>query len=109
MSLAILMMRLIFYINCYWLIHKFCKPPASNSSANTKLSKTRFTKIGESRGFLGKLLGPLLKTNLPLMKNVLKPLAKSVLTTLELTVAVSGTYAAIRNFQWRYGWYYENN
>ena len=30
-------------------------------------------------GFLDRLLGPLLKTGLPLMKNVLKLLAKSVL------------------------------
>ena len=33
----------------------------------------------QSGGFLGKLLGSLLKTGLPLMKNVIKPLAKSVL------------------------------
>ena len=33
----------------------------------------------KSGGFLGKLLGPLLKTGLPLMKNVIEPLAKSVL------------------------------
>ena len=30
-------------------------------------------------GFLRRLLGPLLKTGLPLKKNVIKPLAKSVL------------------------------
>ena len=29
-------------------------------------------------GFLGILLGPLLKTSLPLMKSVIQPLAKSV-------------------------------
>ena len=33
----------------------------------------------KSGGFTGRLLGPLLKTGLPLMKNVIKPLAKSVL------------------------------
>ena len=33
----------------------------------------------QSGGFLGKLLGPLLKTGLPLIKNVIKPLAKIVL------------------------------
>ena len=32
----------------------------------------------QSGGFLGRLLGPLLKTVLPLMKNVIKPLAKSL-------------------------------
>ena len=33
----------------------------------------------KSGGFIGRLLGPLLKAGLPLMKNVIKPLAKSVL------------------------------
>ena len=52
-------------------------------------------KIGQSGGFLGRLLGPLLKTGLPLMKNVLKPLTKSSLIPLGLTVAASATDAAI--------------
>ena len=52
-------------------------------------------KIAQSGGFLGRLLGPLLKTGLPLMKNVLKPLAKSVLIPLGLTLAASATDAAI--------------
>ena len=52
--------------------------------------------IGQSGGFLGTLLGPLLKTGLPLMKNVLKPLAKSVLIPLGLTAAAA-TDAAIHN------------
>ena len=43
----------------------------------------------QSRGFLGRLLGPLLKTGLPLMENVVKPLAKSVLIPLGLTAAAS--------------------
>ena len=43
----------------------------------------------QSGGFLGRLLGPLLKTGLPLMKRVIKPLAKSVLIPLELTEAAS--------------------
>ena len=41
----------------------------------------------QSRGFLGRLLGPLLKTGLPLIKKAFKPLAKSVLIPLGLTVA----------------------
>ena len=41
----------------------------------------------QSGGFLGRLLGPLLKTGLPLIKKVMKPLAKSVLISLELTAA----------------------
>ena len=48
------------------------------------------------RGFLGRLLGPLLKTGLPLKANVLKPLAKSVLVPLELTAAASATDRAIQ-------------
>ena len=51
-------------------------------------------KIGQLGEFLGRLLGPLLKTGLPLMKNVLKPLAKSVLIRLGLTAASSATDAA---------------
>ena len=42
-----------------------------------------------SGGFLGTLLGPLLKTGLLLMKSVIKPLAKSVLVPLGLTAAAS--------------------
>ena len=34
-------------------------------------------KIGQSGEFLGKILGPLLKTGLPLIRNLLKPLATS--------------------------------
>ena len=43
-------------------ISKLRKDLANNFSANIKLSKTQFHKIGQSRGFLGRLLGPLLKT-----------------------------------------------
>ena len=43
----------------------------------------------QSGGFLGRLLGPLLKTGLPSIKNVIKPLAKSVLISLGLTAAAS--------------------
>ena len=43
----------------------------------------------QSRGFLGRLLGPLLKTGLPLIKNVIKQLAKSVLIPLGLTTAAA--------------------
>ena len=49
----------------------------------------------QSGGFLGRLLGPLLKTGLPLMKNVIKPLAKSVLIPLGLTVTASVADARI--------------
>ena len=49
----------------------------------------------QSGGFLGKLLGPLLKTGLPLIESVIKPLAKSVLTPLGLTAAASAADAGI--------------
>ena len=52
-------------------------------------------KIGQSGGFLGRILGPLLKTGLLLTKSVLKPSAKSVLIPLELTVAASTADTAI--------------
>ena len=43
----------------------------------------------QSGGFLGRLLGPLLKTGLPLIKIVNKLLAKSVLIPLGLTATAS--------------------
>ena len=69
---------------------------ANGSSANIKLSKTQLSKMVQFGGFLGRLLGSLLKTGLLLMKNVLKPLAKSVLISLELTVAAATTNSAIQ-------------
>ena len=47
---------------------------ANYLSTDIKLSKTQISKMIQSGGFLGRLLGPLLKTGLPLMKNVIKPL-----------------------------------
>ena len=51
----------------------------NNMSTDLKLSKAQMNKIIQSGGFLSKLLGPLLETGLPLIKNVIEPLAKSVL------------------------------
>ena len=48
----------------------------NNMSTDLKLSKAQISKIIQSGGFLGRLLGPLLKTGLPLIKNVIKSLAK---------------------------------
>ena len=62
---------------------------SNNSSVDIKFSKTQLSKMIQSGGFLGKLLGPLLKTGLPLIKNVITPLAKSVLIPLGLTAAAS--------------------
>ena len=55
---------------------------ANNSSTDIKLSKTQLSKMMQSGEFLGRLLGPFLKTGLPLMKNMIKPLAKTVLLPL---------------------------
>ena len=63
--------------------------------ANIKLSKTQLCKIVQSRGLLGRLLGSLSKARLPLIGNVLKPLAKSVLMPLGLAAAASATNAAV--------------
>ena len=49
----------------------------------------------QSGGFLSRLLGPLLKTGLALMKNVIKLLAKSTLIPLGLTAAASSADAGI--------------
>ena len=68
---------------------------AKNTSTNIKLSKNQLSKMIQSGGFLGKLLGPLLRTGLPLIKSVIKPLAKSVLVPLGLTVAASAADAGI--------------
>ena len=50
---------------------------ANNSSADIKLSKTQLSKMIQPGWFISRLLGPLLKTGLPLIKNVIKPLAKN--------------------------------
>ena len=59
------------------------------------VAKTQLHKTEQSGGFLGRLLGSLLKNNIPLIGNLLKPLAKSVLIPLGLTAAASATDTAI--------------
>ena len=68
---------------------------ANYLSTDIKLSKTQLSKMIQSGGFLGRLLGPLLKTGLPLIKNVIKPLPKSVLIPLGITAAASAAVAGI--------------
>ena len=68
---------------------------ADKSSTDIKLSKTQISKMIRPGGFLGRLLGPLLKTGLQLMKNVIKPFARSVLIPLGLTAAASAADAGI--------------
>ena len=72
---------------------KLSKAFATGSLADIKLSKIQLHKTGQ--GFFGKLLGPLLKTGLPLIENLPKQLAESVLISLGLTAAASTTDAAI--------------
>ena len=67
---------------------------ANHRSTDVKLSKTQLSKMIQSGGFLGRLLGPLLKTELPLMKNLIQPLA-SVLIQLGFTAAASAADAGI--------------
>ena len=68
---------------------------ANHLSTDNKLSKTRLSKMIQSGGFLGRLLGPLLKTGLPLMKTVIKSLAKSVIIPVGLTAAASAADSEI--------------
>ena len=62
------------------------------------LKRTTKKVPSQKRGFLN-VLGPLMKTGLLLMKNILTTLVKSVLVTLRLTAAASVTDAAIQKIQ----------
>ena len=66
----------------------------NNTSTDINFSKAQINKIIQSGGFLDRLLDPLLKTGLPLLKNVIK-LAKSVLIPLGFTAAASAADAGI--------------
>ena len=68
---------------------------ANYLSTDIKLSKTQISKMIQSGRFLGRLPGPLLKKGLPLVKNVIKTLAKSILIPLGSTAASSAAYAGI--------------
>ena len=67
----------------------------NNTSTDLKFSKSQINEIIQSGGFSSKLLGPLLKTGLSLIKNIIKPLAKSVLIPLGLTAAAFAAHAGI--------------
>ena len=84
-------------------ISKLSKAFENSLSANIKLSKTQLHKTEQSGGFLGRHLGPLLKTELPSVGNVPKPLAKSVLIPLGLTAASLAADAAIHEKMFGYG------
>ena len=74
-------------------IVNLCKTLGNYTSTYIKLSKTQLSKMIQSREFLSRLLGPLLRTGLPLMNNVIQSLAKSSLILQGLTVAASAAAA----------------
>ena len=73
---------IIFHIIYYWLIDKSFFE--NKSSKDITVSKVQLSKIIQAVGFLGRLLEPLTKVSLPLMKNVLISLSKCVLVPLRL-------------------------
>ena len=76
-------------------VSKLRRAFTNGSLANIKLIKTQMHKIGQSGGNLGRLSGLLLKSELSLIRNILKPLAETALMPLVLTAVVSATNAAI--------------
>ena len=68
-------------------VSSLCKAFAKNTSTDIKLSKTQLSKMIKSGRFLG--------SGLPLLKSIIKPLAKSVLIPLGLTAATSAADAGI--------------
>ena len=68
---------------------------ANHTSTDITLSKAQLSKMIQLGGFLGRILGPLLKTGMPLMKNIIQRLAKSFLIPPGLTEAASATDAGI--------------
>ena len=81
-------------MNCYHLIDKL-QIFVQFLQTDIKLSKTQLSTMIQSGGFHGRLLGLLLKRGLPLIKNINKPLAKSVLIPLGIAVAASAANARI--------------
>ena len=76
-------------------VSKIRKAFPNELSANIKFSKLQLSRMIQLGGFLSTLLVLLLKTGLPVIGNVRKPLAESILVLLELTVAVPATDADI--------------
>ena len=73
-------------------LHKYF---VNHLSTDIKLSKLQLSKMMQPGEFLGKIFVPLLKTRLPLMKNVIKALPKNVLIPLGLTAAATAADAGI--------------
>ena len=76
-------------------VSNLCKASTNHLLTDIRLSKTQLSRMIQSGGFLGRFLGPLLKTGLPLIKHVIKPLAKSVLIPLGFTAAAAAPDAGI--------------
>ena len=76
-------------------VANLCRAFAKHTSTDIKLSKTQLSKMIQSGRFHARLLGPLLRTGLPLIKSAIKPLAKSVLLPLGMTAAASAGDAGI--------------
>ena len=72
-------------------------------STNIKSSKIQISKIIRSGVFFGKILGPLLKTGLPLLKSVIKPLG-----LLGLTAASSAIDAGVHRNSKNCIWFWNN-
>ena len=88
-------------------VENVCKAFGNKSSTDINLSKTQLSKMIQSGGFLGRLLDLLLKTGLPLIKNIINPLAKSVLIPLGLSAAASAADVGIhkKNLRiWSFFW-----
>ena len=68
-------------------VENLLKAFANHLSTDIKLLKTQLSKIIQSGRFLGGLLGPLLKTGLPLIKNAIKPL---IISNIEMEAKSQG-------------------
>ena len=77
----------------------------NNLESNIKLNKAQISKIIQSGGFLDKIIGPLLKSRLPLLKSVIKPLGLLSFTAASSAIDAgvqkkiygSGTTTLVRN------------
>ena len=87
-------MEMIYYMNYYWQRDKTKLRNAFNNNMSTdlRISEAQISKIIQSGGFSGSLLG---KLPSPLMK-VAIPWAKNVLAPLEITAAASAMDAGIQ-------------
>ena len=78
-------------------VSRLRKAFVNNSSINIKLSKTQLHKIGKSGGFLGRRLGPILNTGLPLIGNAL-----NIIKTNGSSISIRRSYSKenlwIRNY-----------